>query len=182
MLSVEEHRSGSYAPRTFANAKSADMTVAVACDFKTAGEALTRKAAGVRYLGLHLPHRSRCSKSVLAHHRSLVSAMCDYRTLNIAGNGIYTLVAFGWTQESVNSYVYRLLRDLPWLRHVRCGGQTGVDLAGAVAGVALGLPTTVLMPKGYLMRDANGTDAPHTQSEVTKLILGYARELGHPLS
>lgn len=34
------------------------------------------------------------------------------------------------------------------LTHVRSGGQTGVDTAGLVAGMALGIPVTGLYPRG----------------------------------
>ena len=36
-LTIQEYKSTSYAPRTYHNAHSADLTVAIACDFNTAG-------------------------------------------------------------------------------------------------------------------------------------------------
>ena len=51
-MKIIENKSSSYAPRTFANAKSADLTIAFAIDFGTAGEQLTKKAAGQRYVAV----------------------------------------------------------------------------------------------------------------------------------
>ena len=47
-------RSSSYAPRTQVNASSADLTVAFATDYATAGERLTMKMAGYRYVAVPL--------------------------------------------------------------------------------------------------------------------------------
>jgi hypothetical protein len=41
---------------------------------------------------------------------------------------------------------------------IRTGGQTGIDEAGAKAGLRLGIPTTVLAPKGWTFRDINSKD------------------------
>lgn len=46
MLTILEHKSSSYAPRTYENAAKADVTIAIAVDYNTAGERLTHKAAG----------------------------------------------------------------------------------------------------------------------------------------
>ena len=50
LLRIEQHDSGRYAPRTWENAKSADITVAFASDFTTRGEQLTLRAAGEAYV------------------------------------------------------------------------------------------------------------------------------------
>lgn len=49
MLHIAQHKSSSYAPRTYANA-SQGVTLAVAVDFNTAGERLTTKAADGKIL------------------------------------------------------------------------------------------------------------------------------------
>lgn len=53
-IEILEHPSSSYAPRTWANAANSDVTIAMAVDYSTAGERLTHKAAGKRYLALPL--------------------------------------------------------------------------------------------------------------------------------
>ena len=52
---VRETVSPKYHDRTVMNAREADLTVAFAVDFSTAGEKLTREAAGDRYLAIGLP-------------------------------------------------------------------------------------------------------------------------------
>lgn len=83
-------------------------------------------------------------------------------TLNIAGNGIYTMKGV-LTQKQCDDFVTDLLTKVinnPLLKKriaaVRTGGQTGFDEAGAKAAMALGIPTTVLMPRGYRIRTMDG--------------------------
>ena len=46
---------------------------------------------------------------------------------------------------------------------IRTGGQTGIDEAGAKAGIKLQLPTTVLAPKGWTFRNIAGQDISNEQ-------------------
>ena len=92
------------------------------------------------------------------------------KTLNIAGNGIYTMRDAGWNQEEVDLMTYRILKGViesPNLKNkivsIRTGGQTGFDEAGAKAGIRLGIPTTILAPKGWTFRDINGKDISNEQ-------------------
>jgi predicted NAD-dependent protein-ADP-ribosyltransferase YbiA (DUF1768 family) len=85
-------------------------------------------------------------------------------SLNIAGNGIYTLKG-KYTQEEVDEFTYKLLKavvESPELENkilsIRTGGQTGFDEAGAKAGMRLGIPTMILAPKGWKFRNAKGQD------------------------
>ena len=85
-------------------------------------------------------------------------------TLNIAGNGIYTMKG-KYTQAQLDEYVYQLLSAVMNSENlknkiisIRSGGQTGIDEAGAKAGMRLGIPTTILAPKGWTFRPINGKD------------------------
>ena len=177
LLTVQEHTSSSYAPRTYANALNADLTVAFAVDFTTAGERLTHKAAQARYHAIPL-----AGEPIVAA-RSLYRAMRlhNARTLNIAGNGIYTLSQVGsWSQESVNQWVFAVLQKVAahWpLTHVRSGGQTGVDIAGVAAAHALGLDALALLPRGYRQRHTDKRDREHSQAEIHAQIEHYAKQL-----
>jgi len=91
-------------------------------------------------------------------------------TLNIAGNGIYTLKDYGYTQQQIDEFVYDLLKAVissPKLNVkiglIRSGGQTGVDEAGAKAGARLGIKTFVLAPKYWAFRDINNRDIKDEQ-------------------
>lgn len=156
-LTLLEDASSSYAPRTKVNASSADLTVAFATDFTTAGERLTRRVAGVQFVAIDLswPH--------LISARYLFQAMRRHqcKTLNIAGNGMYTLVQAGWTEAALDAHLMDIIGKCHehWpLQAIRSGGQTGVDEAGLVVACALGIDATGLYPKGFKQRTIDGHD------------------------
>lgn len=171
MLIVKEHSSSKYTPRTYYNAKSAEITLAFAIDFNTAGEKLTKKASYPNYLALHLDehwlNNAREVWKVL--HKN------NYRFINIAGNGIYTLNKYGMKQSDVDTYVLNVIKqvnDYHQIIKIYTGGQTGVDLAGSKAGYQLGIDTEVTLPKGYIMRFEDGKDVSCTKGFVEELIKG----------
>jgi hypothetical protein len=169
VLTINEHKSASYAPRTYHNAAQSNVTVAIAIDFTTAGEKLTKTAAGLKYV--HIPLEADPLQAARTLYRKLQAS--EETILNIAGNGIYTLAAHGWTQEKVNRHIYAILSKvhsyMP-IKRILTGGQTGVDLAGAITGVALGIDTIVTMPKGFLQRHEDKKDRQHSKSELLQLI------------
>jgi hypothetical protein len=57
------------------------------------------------------------------------------------------------------------------------GGQTGVDLAGGVAGYVLGIPTTMLLPKGFKQRFEDGIDIVQTEQDVRNQVEYWADKL-----
>lgn len=169
-LKVQEHKSPSYSPRTYHNASVADLTAAFAVNFYTAGEKLTHKAAGDKYVALDL------GLEAIEAARLLYKACKKHSvsTLNIAGNGIYTLYAKGIDQHDINVYLYTVLslvhKHHP-LTKIVSGGQTGVDLAGGVVAKYLGIDCTMTLPKGFKMRFENGVDEDMGQeSVVLKLV------------
>ena len=150
---------GGYASRTMTNASQADLTVAFALNFLTAGERLTHRASKPDYLAIDVRQSVELSERQLRHRLSLpASSGRAVRTLNVAGNSIATFDLLGWTQERVDRYIghvlYLVHAQRP-IQHIRSGGQTGADMAGLVAAVALGIEATGYFPKGYLQR---GTD------------------------
>lgn len=157
MLNLREHADWSYVPRTTENAQSADLTVAFATDFSTAGEKLTKRVANDRYVAICL------SWDVLTSARHLFSVLrrMQVKRLNIAGNGIYTLSKHGWTQEAVEQHIFQIIKlcHQHWpIEFIRSGGQTGVDEAGLVVACALNIPAEGLYPKGYRQRLADDKD------------------------
>jgi len=177
-LTIVEHSSATYAPRTYHNAQRADLTAAIALDFDTAGERLTRKAAGDRYVRISLltdPHEA-ADRLLQAFPRYHV------RTLNVAGNGIYTLAGKGWTQERVDAYVFTVLAKATsqWsIAKVISGGQTGMDLAAVTAAYALGIASEATLPKGFIQRGPDGRDCTHTAEEIRRQIESGAARLPH---
>jgi len=171
----EQSKAAGYASRTAMNA-SADATIAIAVDFDSAGEKLTRKSAieqGKKWIGIKLPeYKSLEFSAINDKNPMIVGAVKNLNevnatSLNIAGNGIYTFAqkVKDIDQPYLDDLVYRILSAI--LNHpdltakiesIRTGGQTGIDEAGAKAGIRLGIPTTVLAPKGWTFRDITGKD------------------------
>lgn len=171
------HQSADYAPRTSENARSADVTVAFATDFDTAGERLTARMAGrQKYVGI--PYGT----DVKQAGDTLVAFLMKTKgsTLNVAGNGIYTLIKQRVTQEAANAWVLAVLQHVVAqtpITHIRSGGQTGIDEAGLVAGLAMGIPVTGLYPKGFKRRLQNGADVTGTAEALEIELRGYAGKL-----
>ncbi|MNR71803.1 putative molybdenum carrier [compost metagenome] len=166
-ITLREHASSDYGPRTGENARGADVTVAFATDFSTAGERLTERVAGRRkYVGIAYGSDIEKAADELAQFMAASGA----KTLNVAGNGIYTLTRQGITQAMADRWVYEVLKRVHeriGLTAIRSGGQTGVDTSGLVAGMALGIPVTGLYPKGFRRRLENNRDV--TSDEQTLL-------------
>lgn len=159
------HSSPKYRARTEHNATSADLTVAWAEDFDSAGERLTKKLAGDKYLATHL-------STDPVHAARILYKQCrdrGVRVLNIAGNGIYSLSDKGWSQGTLNFWVYQVLalvhKHYP-LEMVISGGQTGVDFAGGVAAEVLGLNPVMTFPKDFLQRTLTVHDFTQTEANV----------------
>lgn len=176
MLTIVEHRSSSYGPRTFHNAKAADLTVAIAVDYSTHGEKLTMKAAGARFIAC--PFKT----DVIINSRELYKALYRWRAsvLNVAGNGIYTFGKYNIDQERVNQYIFDVIAKVHQhypLAGIVSGGQTGADIAGAAVGYKLDIPTTVTFPHGFKQRDVTGRDSNHTQSEIRQQIVDFAQKI-----
>lgn len=166
---------GGYSYRTRLNCNSATVTIAVAVDFSTAGERLTKTASKGRYVAL--PYE-KCKK--LSFIKSLYekiniappSLFTESQGLSIhmAGNGVYTFTKHGILQKEVDSKIYALLKHLHkkfGIVKIYSGGQTGVDLAGCRAALRLAIPLEVNMPENYKIRDSEGVD--HYQNYVQAL-------------
>lgn len=176
-LTINEHKSSSYVPRTYHNA-SMGVTLAVAVDFNTGGEKLTHKAAGdkivqIDYFNtLDKMYPARALYSILKKHNSHI--------VNVAGNGIYTLSEHGVDQHTSNIYVYSILslvhRHWP-IEKIVSGGQTGMDTAGLVAAMCLDIDCEGMWPRGYKMRFEDGQDVYMSKEWIEGWIGGYVSQL-----
>ena len=192
-MQLIEHFSTSYGPRTKHHAQTADLTVAFAEDFNSAGERLTKREAGKRYVAIHL------STDPLVAARMLYAACKKHNvsTLNVAGNGIYSLSG-AWSngqlnaqhkfqslddeklvnelQASLNQWIYLVISKVYefWpLTHLISGGQTGVDWAGGIAGELLGLDVKMTFPKHYMQRDEHHNDFTQSHEAVQQKVSAY---------
>lgn len=173
---VSEHPSPTYPPRTAENAKGADLTVAFAVDFSTGGERLTHRLAGENYVGcpIRWPEVD-CARKLFSAMRQR-----NARSLNVAGNGMYSMAVHGFTQEDVDAYIFAVLSKVHehWpIAKVISGGQTGADIAGLSAAAALGIPCAGLWPKGYIQRDAKKVTRNHSRDDVIVQIVSGAERL-----
>ena len=170
---IEDSHYG-YRERTLRNIIESDMTIIFAADDTTAGEKLT--LAGCRkynkpFLKFALPLMDiKLVKEVINKN-----VPDQVNSINIAGNGLYTLQKYGYTQFSVEVEVIPILLYLflkTKVRTVRSGGQSGIDEVGIKAGILYkmskhGGDTKVigLFPKGYRFRDINNKD--HNDKEMS---------------
>jgi hypothetical protein len=165
MLKLYAHSKASYAARTRYNADVSDLTAAFALDFTTSGELLTKRAAADKLVEIPLTLES------IAAARLLWKALRqrDAHTLNIAGNGLSTLTLHGWSQGRINAFVYMVVAKVAqhWsITKIISGGQTGADIAGLVAAVALQIPAIGTLPHGFRQRDEQGNDHCHTEATI----------------
>lgn len=180
-LTVLEHKSAFYGPRTWENAAKGDVTIALAVDYSTAGEKLTHKAAGDKYIALPL------TEDALENARTLYRLikwrdfdMFHSVVINVAGNGIYTLHKHYLDQLSVNQLVHSVLSTVHIhypIGKIVSGGQTGVDMAGAIAGYKLGIDVELLLPKGFIQRGIDKIDRQHTREEIEQQVIDGAKML-----
>jgi hypothetical protein len=179
---VTQHKETGYRARTVHNVKAAGTTVAIAADFDTAGERLTRNTANLYGTYVAIPFTVTSEEA--GKRLAAAMAKASNSVLNVAGNGIYTLAKHGWDQARVNQFVYRTIKaahDIRPISGIVTGGQTGVDIAGAVAARALGIPVVVTMPQGFLQRNEKGDDLRLTKAAVEKQIEdGAAKLAGKP--
>lgn len=154
---IIEDTDSSYSHRTFRNA-IADVTLAFAVDFTTAGEKCTKNAA---------LKNSRLFYEVDFNYKNFFEIVSGIKeitesdslnlkksiSLNIAGNGIYTLIKHGINQYRIltiiESYLRRLKGEGISIHLIRSGGQTGVDQAGSQAAINLEIPSLIVCPEGY---------------------------------
>ena len=177
-LELNEHSSSNYQHRTNYNATVADLTVAFAVDFETAGEKLTKKVSKDKYLRFLISDTGEHP----IHIAAKIKQWCvnkNVKTINIAGNGLYTLSQHNWTQEKTNIFIYSVLKALKnsMITKIVSGGQTGVDYAGIVAGYSLGYDVCGTFPKRFRQRDQYGIDFTQTEIEVKRKILHDALNL-----
>lgn len=171
-----EHTSSSYSPRTYYNAARADLTFALAVDFSTAGEKCTHKAAKEKYLALD--YRKHWIDNARLLYRELKKR--EVKTLNIAGNGIYTFQQYGINQQTINTYLFTMLVQIHkhyQVEMIVSGGQTGVDFAAGVASELLAVPCEMTLPKGYIQRYSDKKDVAYGYDFVYSKLLEDVRSL-----
>ncbi|BAV80883.1 hypothetical protein [Vibrio phage RYC] len=181
-LKIQEHFSTGYRLRTQHNADSADLTIAIAMDFSTAGERLTKSVAVANGEEKYLPCYFTRDAQDFAQELEEYMHKHNFTSLNIAGNGIYTMDSYGYNQEDVNKWMLTVLTHLKSssnvsLDFVVSGGQSGVDFAGGVAATVLDIPCTMTLPRGFKQRWEDGKDVNHTKFAVQQRLMMFVRSM-----
>lgn len=182
-LIIKESNISGYNHRTKENAKMAGLTCAFACDMFTAGEMLTKKSAGLKYLGFEITRENIADDSYIKEWSGKISRYVKnnkIEVINLAGNGIYTLVKYGISQDDINHLIYKVFKPIVLegvLKKLISGGQTGVDIATAVVSTQLNIDCQLLFPKNFIQRNKLGEDKEHTKEEILILIQDMANNL-----
>lgn len=157
----------SYPSRTRENANWSDITIALAQDFNTAGEKLTKNAAKNKYVSSILSTESNNVSEIAENLYNQIKAKgkVDNLKINIAGNGIYSM---SQNQAYYNDLVTQILEELQnkgvTIAEIRSGGQTGIDEAGIIAAQRLGIPNEVHSTANFMFRDKSGKDISDEQA------------------
>lgn len=157
----------SYPSRTRENADWSDITIALAQDFNTAGEKLTKNAAKDKYVSSILSTGSNNASEIAENLYNQIKAKgkVDNLKINIAGNGIYSM---SQNQAYYNDLVTQILEELQnkgvTIAEIRSGGQTGIDEAGIIAAQRLGIPSEVHSTANFMFRDKSGKDISDEQA------------------
>lgn len=173
---IEQLISPHYPPRTRHNVVNSDLTAAFAVDFASPGEKLTRSLAGDYFISIPVSKHVLPTPATLG--RRIAYRLPKAGTLNVAGNSLHRFVRLGMSQEFVHQFVYDVIRNAHQQSRIgliRCGGQLGADIAGAIAGVALYIPVVITMPCGFRQRQLDGTDVVRTRADIQQLVMRGAK-------
>lgn len=157
----------SYPSRTRENANWSDITIALAQDFNTAGERLTKNAAGNKYVSFTLAAESNDASEIAEnlYNQIRTKGKTDNLKINIAGNGIYSMKQSQSYYNDLMTQILMKLQDMGvTISEIRSGGQTGIDEAGIIAAQKLGIPNEVHSTANFMFRDKSGKDISDEQA------------------
>lgn len=173
-----EEGDGGYAATQDHNAKSSDvdMSIIFATEFSAPEIRQTvqaSKSSGKGVVNVILPVRKGGGLNITTETVALAVntiwssinrrfAQGDPIGINVCGNTADVLARSGIGQNSGDLFVSLVMDGLLHkgmdIVSLRSGGQSGIEESAAVAGVVLGLRTTVHSPKNWVMRDPEGRD------------------------
>lgn len=157
----------SYPSRTRENANWSDITIALAQNFNTAGERLTKNAARNKYVSFTLAAESNDASEIAEnlYNQIRTKGKTDNLKINIAGNGIYSMKQSQSYYNDLMTQILMKLQDMGvTISEIRSGGQTGIDEAGIIAARRLGIPNEVHSTANFMFRDKSGKDISDEQA------------------
>lgn len=148
-----------YQSRTRDNANWSDITLALATNFNTRGEKLTKEIAGEKYISSQIYGSNDDVQNIAndLYNQLKAKGKLSNIKLNIAGNGIYSLPG---EQSYYNDLVTNILQELinkgVTIKEIRSGGQTGIDEAGIIAAQRLRIPNSIKATSDFKFRGKDG--------------------------
>lgn len=152
MITFNEIQTPGYPARTAHNVCSSDLTIALAVDFTTAGEVLTKKLCKENnkpYLPIKITDDFLDAERIEKVNAWLKNNAPNPAVINFAGNGIYTLPK---NEEFYYEWVYRFFAAFKFKAKIISGGQTGIDEIVIVVANFLGYACEVNAPKGWMFK------------------------------
>lgn len=170
-------------PATLAtNVNEADITFGLGTSFETKDEAISKEKAKGKWYGVGLnnfKNKKITQKDITPSQESIDNIVENLKQIggdkiNIIGNDLAVLENAGYTQDTIDKYVYNILKEVNKaypIKSILTTGQTGVSEAAVKAAKRLGIPTkirtfnnyTIKVPNKYL---ANGFKfTPHTKQD-----------------
>lgn len=150
--------STSYPKRTSDNAQWSDITLALAEDFTTAGERLTKRVAGDKYVSESLNNDTNTIINSI-YEQIVNKRQTKNIKLNVAGNGIYSMKeSQEYYDELLTTIIKGLIDKGITVSAIRSGGQTGIDEAGIKAAINLNIPAEVHSTSNFKFRNKQGID------------------------
>lgn len=170
MLTITQLHKKSYSERTRYNAVSTDATIYFATR-ESAGSTLTKYYAGeekfllvkVDSFSFQRPSNWQDRCSVIFYIGKLIRSFIKNRfkvlgrkiKLNIAGNRMAYFEDMD--EKNLTSFILEVLSSSKkYVNEIFTGGQTGADMAGAVVGCVMKIPTRITFPKGYKQQTSTG--------------------------
>ena len=150
-----------YPTRTRENAEWSDITLALATDFNTAGERLTKNAAKDKYVSYQLSKLANKAEDIANDLYNQIQSKGKTKNikLNIAGNGIYSLnEEQSYYNDLMTEVLQKLLDKGITISSIRSGGQTGIDEAGIIAAQRLNIPNEVHTTSNFAFRIKSNED------------------------
>lgn len=175
-------KSTDYPSRTKENVDWSDITLALATDFNTAGERLTKKSAKDKYISYQLHSSINKAEDIANYLYNQIQSKGKTKDikLNIAGNGIYSLNKEQYYYNNLLTEVLQKLLDKGiTISSIRSGGQTGIDEAGIIAAQRLGIPNEVHTTSNYMFRGRDGKDISDEEKFKARFIFNPLGQEGH---
>ena len=170
-------------PATLAtNVNEADITFGLGTSFETRDEAISKEKAKGKWYGVGIGNfksKKITQKDITPSQESIDNIVANLKAIggdkiNIVGNDLAVLENAGYTQDTIDKYVYNILKEVNKaypIKSILTTGQTGVSEAAVKAAKRLGIPTkirtfnnyTIKVPNKYM---ANGFKfTPHTKQD-----------------